>query len=82
MESYKMFLTGCVITCIITLVVNVVFKKRPKMADKVIDYIMFSILAILIGYAISITEWDPVEKKLSKELKEYRDTQKNFWRRK
>ncbi|MEM1336273.1 MAG: hypothetical protein AAF717_02120 [Bacteroidota bacterium] len=81
MEPYKAFLFGCVSTCLLTLLVNLVFKKQPQKADVVIDYLMFSSMAILIGYAISVTKWDPVEKKLSKELKEYRDTQKNFWRR-
>lgn len=82
METYKMFLYGGLITCLITLLVNALFKKRPKTADRVIDYVVFSLMVILLTYAVSITEWDPVEKKLSKELKEYRDTQKNLWRRK
>ena len=82
MESYIMFLSGCVITCFITLLVNGVLKKRPRKADTLIDYIMISLLVILVSYAISITTWEPVEQKLSKELKEYRDTQKNVWRRK
>ena len=80
MEPYKMYLTGCLITCAVTLVANLLFKKSPKKADKIVDIVMFPLLLILIGYAISLTNWAPIEKKLSKELKEYRETQKNIWR--
>ncbi len=82
METYYMFLYGGLITCLITLLVNVLFKKQPKTADRVIDYIVLSLMVILLTYAVSITDWDPVEKKLSKELQEYRDIQKNVWWRK
>ena len=79
MIQLKMFFTGCVLVCIITFVVNLILKKQPEKADKVIDYIMFSILAGLLSYAIAITDWAPVEEKLSKDLKDYRDTQRNMW---
>ena len=79
MIQLKMFFTGCVIVCIITFVVNAILKKKPELADKVIDYIMFSILTVLISYAIAVTDWAPVEEKLSKDLKEYQETQRNMW---
>ena len=80
MIQLKMFFTGCVMVCIITMVVNVIFKKKPQKADKVIDYILFSLLAVLLSYAISVTDWAPVEEKLSKDLKDYRETQRNMWK--
>ena len=80
MEPYKMYLTGCLITFVVTLVANLMFKSTPHIADKMVDLIIFPLLVVLIAYAISITHWKPIEKKLSKDLKEYRDTQKNIWR--
>ncbi len=80
MEPFVQFLYGCVIIALITLLANLLFKKRPQMADKVIDYVTLTLLAVLIGYAITQTVWEPIEKKLSKELEEYRETQKNVWR--
>ena len=80
MIRLKMFFIGCVLVCVITMVVNVIFKKKPEKADKVIDYILFSILTVLLSYAIVITDWEPVEEKLSKDLKEYRETQRNMWK--
>ena len=80
MIRLKMFFIGCVLVCVITMVVNVVLKKKPEKADKVIDYILFSILTVLLSYAIVITDWEPVEEKLSKDLKEYRETQRNMWK--
>ena len=79
MTRLKMFLIGCVIVCIITLVVNVILKNNPKKADKVINYIIFFLLASLLSYGIVVTDWKPVEEKLSKDLKEYRETQRNVW---
>ncbi len=79
MTRLKMFLIGCVIVCIITLVVNVILKNNPKKADTVINYIIFFLLASLLSYGIVITDWKPVEEKLSKDLKEYRETQRNVW---
>ncbi|MEN1784705.1 MAG: hypothetical protein AAGF77_06140 [Bacteroidota bacterium] len=81
MKTFIFFLWGGMIICTITLFINAIFKKRPQMADKVIDYVVFALLAVLIGYAISQTTWGPIEKKLSKELQEYRETQRNSWRR-
>ena len=75
-----MFFIGCVLVCIITMVVNVILKKKPEKADKVIDYILFSILTVLLSYAIVVTDWEPVEEKLSKDLKDYRETQRNMWK--
>ncbi len=80
MEQLRMFLFGCIAVCIITFLVNIIFKKNPIKADKVIDYIMFSILAVLLSYAIAVTDWVPVEEKLSKDLKDYRETQRNVWK--
>ena len=80
MIRLQMFLYGCVLVCVITFVVNLILKKNPHKADKVLDYIFYSILTALIGYAIAITDWDPVEEKLSKDLKDYRETQRNVWR--
>ena len=80
MTQLRMFLLGCVAVCIITFVVNIILKKDPHKADKVIDYVLFGILAILLSYAIAITDWMPVEEKLSKDLKDYRETQRNVWK--
>lgn len=80
MEPFVQFLYGCVIIALITLLANLLFKKRPQIADKVIDYVTLSLLVVLIGYAITQTVWEPIENKLSKELEEYRETQKNAWR--
>ena len=80
MTQLKMFLTGCVLVCITTLVVNVILRKHPLKADKVIDYIMFFVLTVLLTYAIAVTNWQPVEEKLSKDLKDYRETQQNVWK--
>ncbi len=80
MTQFKMFLVGCLLVCITTLAVNVILKKHPHKADKVIDYIMFIVLASLLSYAIAITNWEPVEEKLSKDLKDYRETQQNVWK--
>ncbi len=80
MIQLKMFLTGCVAVSLITMVVNVILKKHPNRADKVIDYIIFFVLGALLSYAIIATDWTPVEEKLSKDLKEYRDTQRNIWK--
>ena len=80
MIRLQMFLTGCVLVCIITFVVNIILKKNPIKADKILDYILFSILAVLLSYAIAVTDWSPVEEKLSKDLKDYRETQKNVWK--
>lgn len=80
MIQLRMFLIGCLTVCIITLVVNYIFKKDPIKADKVIDYIMFGILVLLLSYAIAVTDWVPVEEKLSKDLKDYRETQRNVWK--
>ena len=80
MIRLKMFFIGCVLVCVITMVVNVILKKKPEKADKVIDYILFSILTVLLSYAIVVTDWEPVEEKLSKDLKDYRETQRNMWK--
>ena len=80
MTQFKSFLIGCVIVCVITLAVNAILKKQPEKADKLINYILFAILGVLISYAIVITDWEPVEEKLSKDLKDYRDTQRNVWK--
>ena len=80
MTQLRFFFIGCVAVCIITFLVNIILKKNPVKADKVIDYIMFGILALLLSYAIAITDWVPVEEKLSKDLKDYRETQRNVWK--
>ena len=79
MIRLKMFLIGCVIVCVITLVVNVILRKNPKKADIVINYIIFILLASLLSYGIVATDWKPVEEKLSKDLEEYQETQRNVW---
>ncbi len=71
---------GCVLVCITTFVVNAVLRKHPQKADKVIDYIMYVVISALLTYAISVTDWAPVEEKLSKDLKDYRETQQNVWK--
>ena len=79
MIQFKMFLLGCLVVSVITAVVNVLFRKNPRKADKVINYIMFLLLAVLLQLAIRATDWMPVEEKLSKDLKDYRETQRNVW---
>ncbi len=80
MAQFKMFLTGCVLVCITTLVINLILRKQPQKADKVIDYIMYVVITGLLTYAIAVTDWTPVEEKLSEDLKDYRETQKNVWK--
>ena len=75
-----MFLVGCVAVSIITVLVNVLLKKHPKKADHVINYIMYLVLAALLTYATSFTDWLPVEEKLSEQIEEYRETQRNIWK--
>ncbi len=82
MTQINAFLLGCSAVVIVSLVVNIIFSKQPKKADVVIDYVMGIALVVLLGYAIAITDWMPVEERLSKDLKDYRETQKNVWRRK
>ncbi len=80
MTQLKMFLVGCLSVVFITTIVNIIFRKNPKRADTVIDYIMFFLLAVLLSYAIAVTDWLPVEEQLSKDLNDYRETQRNVWK--
>ena len=81
MNQLSSFLLGCSAVVVVSLVVNVIFKKQPKKADLVIDYVLGITLAVLLGYGIVITDWQVAEERLSKDLKDYRETQKNIWRR-
>ena len=80
MIMLEMFLLGCLVVGIITVAVNMLFKKNPKKADEVINYIMFFMLLLLLSFAIKSTDWDPVEEKLSGDLNEYREAQRNAWK--
>ena len=82
MNQINSFLLGCSAVVVVSLVVNIIFKQHPKKADLVIDYITFTALAVLLSYAIAVTDWEPVEERLSKDVRDYRETQKNIWRRK
>ena len=79
MTPFGMFLVGCSVVSIITVVVNMLFKKNPKKADQVINYIMFFLLLLLLSFAIKAMDWNPVEEKLSGNLNEYKEAQRNAW---
>ncbi len=74
-----MFLLGCLVVGIITVVVNMLFRNNPKKADQVINYIMILLLVLLLSFAITRTDWNPVEEKLSGDLEEYQEGQRNAW---
>ena len=76
---FKMFLLGCLVVGIITVVVNMLFRNNPKKADQVINYIMILLLVLLLSFAITRTDWNPVEEKLSGDLEEYQEGQRNAW---
>ena len=79
MMLFKMFLLGCLVVGIITVVVNMLFRNNPKKADQVINYIMILLLVLLLSFAITRTDWNPVEEKLSGDLDEYQEGQRNAW---
>ena len=80
MIQFKMFLLGCLIVSVITVTVNTLFRKNPKKADQVINFIMIFLMVVFLGFAIKATDWSPVEEKLSGDLNEYREAQRNAWK--
>ena len=76
MTQYQSFLIGCVIASAVFGVVNIILRKKPEKADLVIDYIMYFVLGAMLAYSIYSTDFTPVEEKLDKQLKEYKDTQR------
>ena len=79
MATYHMFLFGCCAVCAVTMVVNVLLKGQPKKADMVVDYIFFISMFVMISYAITVTDWLPVEQKLSKDLNDLNETHRRVW---
>lgn len=79
MSQLKMFISGALIVCLVTLVVTLINKNKPQKADKQIDYVMFSILTLLLIYSIMITDWLPVKEKLSEDIELYQEAQRNAW---
>ena len=79
MTQFGMFLVGCSVVSVITVVVNMLLKKNPEKADQIINYIMIFLLLLFMGLAIKSTDWLPVEEKLSDDLNEYKEAQRNAW---
>ncbi|PRX57701.1 hypothetical protein CLV81_1711 [Flagellimonas meridianipacifica] len=78
MDFYNTYFIGFLIVMLITFSVTALLRKRPELIDSVIDYIVFPLIAILFFYACFTTDWNVVKKRLSKDLREYRETQQNI----
>ena len=80
MERLRMFLTGCAIVCLFTPVINKLFEQNPHKADRIIHITAFALLFVLCFYASLKTNWEVVEKRLEKDVRDYRNTQRNIWK--